>query len=173
MREGTWAGSGVGQQSGGALPCLRTLIAFSKKGMTPFRGMLHRRIGHLRSPSLWQRLLCEARVNEAYCFGCDGAAGGAASVTPFAAPLVIWAFREAVPFTEGEAQHVAAPQLGQTPGLCMGPGGRAPFNSAPTEWGGVGVPPPPPGLGVGIWMPLVNGTGNSPSPGRPTPGVVK
>ena len=24
-----------------------------------------------------------------------------------------------------------------------------------------------------IWMPPVNGTGNSPSPGRPTPGVVK
>ena len=30
-----------------------------------------------------------------------------------------------------------------------------------------------PVLGVCIWMPLVNGTGNSPSPGRPTPGVVK
>ena len=29
------------------------------------------------------------------------------------------------------------------------------------------------GLGVCIWMPLVNGTGNTPSPGRPTPGVVK
>ena len=33
--------------------------------------------------------------------------------------------------------------------------------------------PPPHGLGVCIWMHLVNGTGNSPSPGRPTPGVVK
>ena len=31
-------------------------------------------------------------------------------------------------------------------------------------------PPPPPRC---IWMPLVNGPGNSPSPGRPTPGVVK
>ena len=31
----------------------------------------------------------------------------------------------------------------------------------------------PHGLGVCIWMHLVNGTGNSPSPGRPTPGVVK
>jgi len=29
------------------------------------------------------------------------------------------------------------------------------------------------GLGVCIWMHLVNGTGNSPSPGQPTPGVVK
>ena len=29
------------------------------------------------------------------------------------------------------------------------------------------------GLGVCIWMHLLNGTGNSPSPGRPTPGVVK
>ena len=29
------------------------------------------------------------------------------------------------------------------------------------------------GLGVCIWMQLVNGTGNSPSPGHPTPGVVK
>ena len=39
----------------------------------------------------------------------------------------------------------------------------------------VGVPPPPAahGLGVCIWMHLVNGTGNSPSPGWPTPGVVK
>ena len=37
----------------------------------------------------------------------------------------------------------------------------------------VGVGKPPHGLGVCIWMPLVNGTGNSPSPGRPTPGVVK
>ena len=36
-----------------------------------------------------------------------------------------------------------------------------------------GVSKPPPGLGVCIGMPLVNGTGNSPSPGRPTPGVVK
>ena len=31
----------------------------------------------------------------------------------------------------------------------------------------------PHGLGVCIWMPLVNGTGNSPSLGQPTPGVVK
>ena len=31
----------------------------------------------------------------------------------------------------------------------------------------------PHGLGVCIWMHLVNGTGNSPSPGQPTPGVVK
>ena len=38
---------------------------------------------------------------------------------------------------------------------------------------GAGVGKPPHGLGVCIWMPLVNGTGNSPSPGRPTPGVVK
>ena len=29
------------------------------------------------------------------------------------------------------------------------------------------------GLGVCIWMHLVNGTGNGPSPGRPTPEVVK
>ena len=29
------------------------------------------------------------------------------------------------------------------------------------------------GLGVCVWMHLVNGTGNSPTPGRPTPGVVK
>ena len=36
-----------------------------------------------------------------------------------------------------------------------------------------GVGKPPYGLGVCLWMPLVNGTGNSPSPGRPTPGVVK
>ena len=36
-----------------------------------------------------------------------------------------------------------------------------------------GVGKPPHGLGAGIWMHLVNGTGNSPSPGRPTPGVVK
>ena len=36
-----------------------------------------------------------------------------------------------------------------------------------------GVGKPPHGLGACIWMPLVNGTGNSPSPGRPTPGVVK
>ena len=54
------------------------------------------------------------------------------------------------------------------------------------------LPPPPPlqmhtpartsqcwsrqtqhGLGVCIWMHLLNGPGNSPSPGRPTPGVVK
>ena len=38
-------------------------------------------------------------------------------------------------------------------------------------------PPAPPspqhGLRVCIWMHLVNGTGNSPSPGRPTPRVVK
>ena len=34
-------------------------------------------------------------------------------------------------------------------------------------------PPPHPGLGVCIWMHLVNGTGNSPSLGQPTPGVVK
>ena len=32
---------------------------------------------------------------------------------------------------------------------------------------------PPHGLGVCIWMHRVNGTGNSPSPGRPTPVVVK
>ena len=32
-------------------------------------------------------------------------------------------------------------------------------------------PPPPPR--VCVWMPLVNGTGNSPSLGQPTPGVVK
>ena len=36
-----------------------------------------------------------------------------------------------------------------------------------------GVGKPPHGLGGCIWMPLVNGTGNSPSLGRPTPGVVK
>ena len=35
------------------------------------------------------------------------------------------------------------------------------------------LPPRCPELGVCIWMPLDNGTGNSPSPGRPTPGVVK
>ena len=36
-------------------------------------------------------------------------------------------------------------------------------------------PPPPPysALGVCIWMHLVNGTGNSPSPGQPTPRVAK
>ena len=38
---------------------------------------------------------------------------------------------------------------------------------------GAGVGRPPHGLGLCIWMYLVNGTGNSPSPGRPTPGVVK
>ena len=32
---------------------------------------------------------------------------------------------------------------------------------------------PPQGLGVCAWMHPVNGKGNSPSPGRPTPGVVK
>ena len=42
----------------------------------------------------------------------------------------------------------------------------------------MGTPPPQPpqpqhGLGVCIWMHLVSGTGNSPSPGQPTPGVVK
>ena len=31
----------------------------------------------------------------------------------------------------------------------------------------------PHGLGVCIWMHLVNATGNSPSPGQPTPGAVK
>ena len=31
----------------------------------------------------------------------------------------------------------------------------------------------PHALRVCIWMHLVNGTGNSPSPGQPTPGVVK
>ena len=36
-----------------------------------------------------------------------------------------------------------------------------------------GVGKPPHGLGMCIWLHLVNGTGNSPSPGRPTPGVVK
>ena len=36
-----------------------------------------------------------------------------------------------------------------------------------------GVGKPPHGLGGCIGMPLVSGTGNSPSPGRPTPGVVK
>ena len=36
-----------------------------------------------------------------------------------------------------------------------------------------GVSQPPHGLRVCIWMHLVNGTGNSPSPGRPTLGVVK
>ena len=36
-----------------------------------------------------------------------------------------------------------------------------------------GVGKPPHGFGVCIGMPLLNGTGNSPSPGRPTPGVVK
>ena len=36
-----------------------------------------------------------------------------------------------------------------------------------------GVGKPPHGLGVCIGMPQVNGTGNSPSTGRPTPGVVK
>ena len=35
------------------------------------------------------------------------------------------------------------------------------------------TPKPPHGLGVCVWMHLVNGTGNGPSPGRPTPGVVK
>ena len=45
---------------------------------------------------------------------------------------------------------------------------RAPFkNSAPQA----PTPPPPSSLGVCIWMHLVNGTGNSPSAGRPTPGV--
>ena len=34
--------------------------------------------------------------------------------------------------------------------------------------GGSQPTPPPP-----IWMHLVNGTGDSPSPGQPTPGVVK
>ena len=38
---------------------------------------------------------------------------------------------------------------------------------------GAGVGKPPHGLGVCIWMYRVNGTGNSPSPGWPTPGVVK
>ena len=35
------------------------------------------------------------------------------------------------------------------------------------------VPPRPPPPPPRIWMHLVNGTGNSPSPGQPTPGVVK
>ena len=55
----------------------------------------------------------------------------------------------------------------------------------PTNWGlsppppparaqvSAGVGKPPHGLVVCIRMHLVNGTGNSPSPGRPTPGVVK
>ena len=36
-----------------------------------------------------------------------------------------------------------------------------------------GVGKPPHGLGVCLWMHLADGTGNSPSPGRPTPGVFK
>ena len=53
--------------------------------------------------------------------------------------------------------------------------GRGPGRFTP---GGLvrGTPPPSwtqDGPGGCIWMPLVNGTGNSPSPGRPTPGVVK
>ena len=47
-------------------------------------------------------------------------------------------------------------------------------------WCGPPLPPMPPpvckpphGLGVCMWMHLVNGTCNSPSPGQPTPGVVK
>ena len=50
----------------------------------------------------------------------------------------------------------------------------------PMEDGGLRPPPPPPRppphtlrLGVCVWMPLVNGTGNSPSPGQSTHGVVK
>ena len=35
---------------------------------------------------------------------------------------------------------------------------------------GAGVGKPPHGLGGCIWMHLVNGTGNGPSPGQPTPG---
>ena len=46
-----------------------------------------------------------------------------------------------------------------------------PPTHTPAQVGGVGKPPH--GLGVCVWMPPVNGTGNGPSPGRPTPGVVK
>ena len=49
-----------------------------------------------------------------------------------------------------------------------------PLTSPPlTAQVSAGVGKPPHGLGVCIWMHLVNGTGNSPSPGRPTPGVVQ
>ena len=82
-----------------------------------------------------------------------------------------------------EATMVCAPCSADGTASCAGPGhslaGNAPSPSIPPP------PPPPPaqvsagvckpprGLGGCIWMPLVNGTGNSPSPGRPTPGVVK
>ena len=46
--------------------------------------------------------------------------------------------------------------------------------SLPSQRGGGCCPPPPRhGLVVCIWMHPVNGTGNGPSPGHPTPGVVK
>ena len=49
---------------------------------------------------------------------------------------------------------------------------RSPCQKNPADVS-AGVGKPLHGLGVCIWMHLVNGTGNSPSPGRPTPGVVK
>ena len=48
-----------------------------------------------------------------------------------------------------------------------------PADAHPSAQVSAGVGKPPHGLGVCIWMYLVNGTGNSPSPGQPTPGVVK
>ena len=48
-----------------------------------------------------------------------------------------------------------------------------PSEMAPPTSGYPPPPGPPPGSGVCIWMPLVTGTGNSSSLGRPTPRVVK
>ena len=59
---------------------------------------------------------------------------------------------------------------------CVAPLGRSAQQVSVLRGGGVqGCPPPPPTWtpSVCFWMHPVNGTGNSPSPGRPTPGVVK
>ena len=83
-------------------------------------------------------------------------------------PASLPADRASLVSEEGAPQHA-----GTSPAPAMGvpPHSLAPPPPPPQVSAGVGKPPH--GLGVCIWMHLVNGTGNSPSPGRPTPGVVK